>query len=96
MKKTIAITCFLCAAWAVNAQIWLTQDKTLYFGNKTVADTCNLGRPGWWNMSGQWLLDWRTNNNEVFMMELNNSEASISSTQPFVFGDDQYDTDIYA
>ena len=50
MKKTIAITCFLCAAWAVNAQIWLTQDKTLYFGDKAMADIYNLGRPGWWNI----------------------------------------------
>ena len=101
MKKIITITCFLCAALAMDAQIWLTQDKTLYFGDKTMADSYSLGRPGWWNMVNLRLLDWKHNaynTPERFMIELGDTttSANISSTQAFVFGDTQYDTDIYA
>ena len=101
MKKIVTITCFLCVALAMDAQIWLTQDKTLYFGNKTVADSYSLGRSGWWNMVNLRLLDWKHNaynTPERFMIEMGDTttSANISSTQPFVFGDTPYDTDIYA
>ena len=94
MKKTIAITCFLCAAWAVNAQIWLTQDKTLYFGDKAMADTCNLGHPGWWNIIQENGLDW-SYSGTTLSFDVGGSGLNITANKPVKFGTDTWYSSIY-
>lgn len=96
MKKTItiAITCFLWAALAMDAQIWLTQDKTLYFGDKTTADTYSLGRPGWWNIMQRNGLDWTYNGNTL-SFDMDYYRLRIASNKPVKFGTDTWYSSLY-
>ena len=94
MNKITAIVCFLFATLAANAQIWLTQDNTLYFGDKMMAETYSLGRPGWWNVMQEKGLDW-TYSGTTLSFDMDYYNLGIVSNKPVKFGTDTWYSSLY-
>ena len=95
ISRLILLFCVSMTFQQMQAQIWLTSDSTLYFGEKDYNSTTDHGIRGWWNVNRYPGMYWSNPGNKFLLLDVSSVNPRIAGSGNsiyFRYGTVYYDT----